>query len=179
MDIECPFCSFRAFDLVYILEHIEVYHPEDKNGCSDTDHIPGCFMPEKYVEGDSQSRDVYSEVEYIQCECSEHVQLSEFTGHLALHASEEITYANPPQAEEYAASSIQTISSIDFTTENSPQRRTSSHRRKTSKHVDHSEQRKVQHFKQSLPGRCLDSSSNTRPSVTKPRHTAPRRLGVG
>lgn len=181
MDIECPFCSFHAFDTIYIVEHIEIYHPEDEHASSDTEHIPKHVTPEKYFEGGSQSHDNDSEVEYIQCECGENVQLSEFTNHLALHMSEEITsYANLPQAEEYRASSIQAISPTESTTEIRSHLRTSSNRRKTDKHADHSEQRKVPHSKQRLTGRGLGSSpSNTRPSIAKPRHGAPRRLGVG
>lgn len=181
MNIECPFCDFHAFDTIYVVEHIDIYHPEDYYGSSDTEDIPKRFTPEKYVEGDSRSNDNDSEVEYIQCECGENVQLSEFTNHLTLHMSEEITsYANLPQAEEYRASSIQAISPIESLTETWSHLRTSSHRRKTGKHVDHSEQRKVPHSKQRLTGRGLGvSPSNTRPRIAKPRHGAPRRLGVG
>lgn len=181
MDIECPFCSFTAFDLLYILEHIEYYHPDDKHGSSDTEHITGRFAPENDFEEGSSSHDTYAEVEYIQCECGEHVQLSEFTSHLALHVSEEITSESIPSiAEEYGASSIRAGSSTEPITGTRSQLRISLSRRKTSKHTDHSEQRKVPHPNRSLMGRCIgSSSSNTRPSIAKTRHMAPRRLGVG
>ena len=181
MDIDCPFCSFHACDTIDIVEHIEAYHPENKHGSSDNECIPGRFTPEKYVEGGSKSHDDDSEVEYIQCECGENVQLSEFTNHLALHMSEEIiSYANLSQAEEYRPSSVQAISSTESITDTRSHLRTSSTRRKTGKHADHSEQCKVSHSKQRLKGRGLGTfSSHTRPNVAKPRHGVPRRLGVG
>lgn len=181
MDIECPFCSFHAFDTIYIVEHIDTYHPEDDHGSSDTEDISKRFTPEIYVEGDSRSYGSDTEVEYIQCECGENVQLSEFTNHLALHMSEEITsYANLPQDEEYRASSIQAISPLESTTATRSQLRASSNRRTTGKNADHSEQRKVPHSKKRSTRRGLVlSPSNTRPSIAKPRHGASRRLGVG
>lgn len=181
MDIDCPFCSFHACDTIYIVEHIEVYHPENKHGFSDAERIPGRFTPEKCLEEGSEFHDDDSEIEYVQCECGENVQLSEFTNHLALHMSEEmISYANLSQAEEYRDSSIQAISSTESTTDTRSHLRTSSTRKKTGKHADHSEQRKVSHSKQRMKGRSPGSfSSHARPSVAKPRHGAPRRLGVG
>lgn len=181
MDIDCPFCSFNVSDLLDILEHIEHYHPDDKQGSSDTNHIHGYLVPESYLEGGTRSHDTCSEVEYIQCECGEHVEVSEFTSHLALHVSEEFTsYSNLPQAEEYGPSSTRASSSTEFTTETGSQLRAPSSRRKTSKHADHSEQRKAPYSKRSLTGRCLGpSTSHTRQSIAKTRHTAPRRLGVG
>lgn len=181
MDIICPFCSFNAFDLIYLLKHIDDEHPDGEHGSFNSEPILGPITSENQVRGDSRLHEICSEVEYVQCECGEHVQLSEFTSHLALHMSEEITsYPNLTEAERCGAFSIRANCSTEPTTQIRSQLRTSSSRRKRSKHADHSEKRMVTHSKPSLAGRCFDSfPSNTRPSHARAIGTAPRRLGVG
>ena len=154
MEIECPFCSFTDFDLLYILEHVEQCHPDDSDSSSVTINNTGCLATRTNHEDGSSPHDT-SKIEYIECECGEHVQLSEFTSHLALHESEEITGDSiPPSIQQSRASSIRANCATESAMEIKSQSRTPSGKKKTSKHA------------------------NPRPCVAKAKHIGPRRLGV-
>ena len=180
MDIACPFCSLEDFDLQYILEHIEYCHPDDTESCPNSNHNSERPALKTDFEEGLKYHDSGSEIEYVQCECGEHVQLSEFTNHLALHLSEEITTDPiPPINDQLQRTPTGASSGTESATDTRLQLCTSSSRRKNSKHADHLEQRQGLHSSRSIVGRLVGSASSTTQSATaKTKHMAPRRLGV-
>lgn len=174
MDVECPFCSFIDSDLQYVLEHIDYCHPDNDEGPH------GNLASDNSLEEHPASHDDPTEIEYVQCECGEHVQNSEFTNHLALHVSEEMTTDLLPALSYASTASPDGTVATKPGMETGSQLRTTSNKRKTSKHTDNLEHSKVSRSNRSLFGRLVSpSSSDSRPSVAKSRYKAPRRLGVG
>jgi hypothetical protein len=158
--IECPFCSFSDSLLQYIAQHIEYCHPDKHDSPDRLNSYESC-----------------SELEYIECECGEDVVFSEFTGHMVLHLSEEMTAGSNPNNEGNSPTSSSPATEIatDTTSQLNPQWM----KRVSVKHTDYSEQPKIPHPIRNLAGRFFGLSSfNTRPYIPKRRHKAPQRLGV-
>lgn len=178
MNVDCPFCAFSDVSITYVTDHIEHCHLDDRNDILDSVHDTGHFGLESDVSLNEVTvcRDACSEVKYIQCECGDLVQLTEFTSHLAIHFPEEITVDSaPPEPNSYRASSIYAKSATGSATDADSRLRASSGSRKPVNHHRSSE-RKAQQPARGITGIFL--GSHIRQSISKSRHLAPRRLGV-
>jgi hypothetical protein len=172
MDVECPFCGFFSFDYTYVTEHIERCHLDDGPDFFQSVNNLGPLRCQSDINlrEVSGSRNARFEVKYIQCECGDHVQLSDFTSHSAIHFTEEKT---PPLSKPSRRSPIFAKPSTSPATNSDYQLRAHAN------HHVNSEQGKVQQPARGINGIYVgSSSSNARHCISKPRHAAPRRLGV-
>lgn len=88
MAAECPFCPFSDHDSYFLLEHVELYHPEGGQSPFIAKEAAMRLVDEDYDEEATSASDAPSEEEYIECECGESVILREFESHSELHRDE-------------------------------------------------------------------------------------------
>lgn len=184
MESECPFCPYSDSDCRYVVEHVEICHPEFGDSpfiVKSEEQTPLPIVEQD--EGPGQALDVPSAEEYVECECGEMVMLSEFTSHIALHDMEETTadlstpdILRPSTSPHPAGTDLSLNSTLEASShvyEPSNNGSSSKHRSRAGHHKNH---HGVQNFMGALLG---SSSSHSRSKVPKTRQKAPRRLGVG
>ncbi|KAL9125947.1 MAG: hypothetical protein Q9217_004925 [Psora testacea] len=83
--LTCPFCNFEDTDVYFLLQHVNLHHPEDgdapylvKAGQEQTQHV----------------RSMEGAPDMVECPCGEFCLLAEFQDHLDLHGAEDTDFTN-------------------------------------------------------------------------------------
>ena len=77
--LSCPFCAFEDIDADFLLQHVNLIHPENEN------------IPEPMIHEQEQSvliSPMEGANDWIECPCGEFCLLTEFQDHLDLHETE-------------------------------------------------------------------------------------------
>ena len=193
MAVDCPFCPFSDHEPYFLMQHVELCHPE--NGESPFMVKEGTSRQAERVDSDNESRstsdDSSDDEEYIECECGESVILKEFENHTELHRDEgmaldggerkaaDIAASKSPLRAGHASFSgagrMPAISLSDV----SPRLDKSLEINTVVKHRSRDPDIKQRHRVNKLKGLLLGSSSSTaRHKTAKDKHKSVRRLGV-
>lgn len=198
----CPFCPFSDHDYYFVMQHVELCHPE--NGESPFIATQDTVDRRPFPEADSDSAsttDVPSEddEEYVQCprRCGEAVTITELPNHMELHQDEGMAFdeADPHMRDgavllhggKAPLPSLQNQFSIDlpdvlhnYTAKSAPD--TTPGRR--PRHLKHREYQGGSNWKDFLLGSSSTSSSSSasksrsKTKTAKAKHATVRRLGV-
>ena len=192
MAVDCPFCPFSDHEPYFLMQHVELCHPE--NGESPFMVKEGVGRQPTSVEDDestSTSDASSEEEEYIECECGESVVLKEFESHTELHRDEDMALDEGDKETTKVATSrsplptglapfpgadrMQTVSLSDI----SPSRDDPFDVNAVIKHRSRYTDTKQRHGVNKWKGLLLGTSSSTaRPKTGKDKHKSVRRLGV-
>lgn len=179
MAVDCPFCSFADHETYFLMQHVELCHPE--NGES----------PFMVKEGAGRQEEGINDVEYIECECGESVVLREFESHTELHGDEGMAlHEGEKKAANIATSRSPlpaghtsfsragrmptvSLSDVDASQHDPLDIDTVIKQRSRSKNT------KQRHGVNKWKGLLLGTSSSAgRPKTAKDKHKSVRRLGV-
>lgn len=189
---DCPFCPFSDHEPYFLMQHVELCHPE--NGESPFMVKEGVGRQATSVEDDestSTSEASSEEEEYIECECGEWVVLKELESHTELHRDEGMALDEGDKKTTRIAASrtslptglatfpgadrMQTVSLSDI----SPSRDNPFDVNGVIKHRSRNTDTKQRHGVNKWKGLLLGTSSSTaRPKTGKDKHKSVRRLGV-
>ena len=81
--LSCPFCTFEDDDADFLLQHVNLVHPE-------IDDVPNAVQhgQERPDPAPAEER----ALDWIECPCGEFFLLAEFQDHLDLHDAEEFNF---------------------------------------------------------------------------------------
>jgi len=192
MAVDCPFCSFADHETYFLMQHVELCHPE--NGESPFMVKEGAGRQEEGVNDveSTSTSDVSSEdEEYIECECGESVVLKEFESHTELHRDEGMaldegekkvaniaTSRSPLRAGHASFSSADTMPTVSLSDVDTSQRDPLDINT-VIKHRSRSKNTKQRHGVNKWKSLLLGTTSSTgRPKTAKDKHKSVRRLGV-
>lgn len=197
----CPFCPFSDHDSYFLMQHVELCHPE--NGESPFIAKHGTVQPRPFSGGDSESAsttDVPSEddEEYVKCphRCGEAVTITELSNHMELHQDEGMAFdeaeshvhegGNIQHGCKAPLPGFQNQFSLDlpdalhnYTAKSTAD--TTLERR--ARHIKHRGYQRGSNWKDFLLGTASASSSSSsasksRSKTAKAKHATVRRLGV-
>ena len=196
----CPFCPFSDHDSYFLMQHVELCHPE--NGESPFIATQAKVVPRPFPEdgsGSASTTDVPSEddEEYVECphRCGEAVTVTELPNHMELHQDEGMAFdeAEPHQRDgaiylhggKAPLPGLQNQFSVDLpdalrNCTAKPAPGTTLERR--PRHIKHKEYRGGSSWKDFLWGTSStstsSSSSKPRSKTAKAKHATVKRLGV-
>lgn len=192
MAVDCPFCPFSDHETYFLMQHVELCHPESGESPFMVKESAG-RQAESFNDVESTSTsDVSSEDEaYIECECGESVVLKEFESHTELHRDEgmaldegEKKAANmaasrsPLRASHASFSGADRMPAVSLSDVN-PGQRDPLDINTVIKHRSCSKDTRQRHGVNKWKGLLLGTSSSTgRPKTAKDKHKSVRRLGV-
>lgn len=79
----CPFCDYTDRDHYFLLQHVEIVHPEGISPFA----VNG-DASQQTMDSDPWESARESSSEYIECQCGEFCVLAEFESHLEMHYAE-------------------------------------------------------------------------------------------
>ena len=193
MAVDCPFCPFSDHEPYFLMQHVELCHPENGESPFMVKKGAGRQAPGIDDEEDSASTsDASSEdEEYIECECGESVVLKEFGTHTELHCDEGMALdggekkatdiaapRSPLRAGDASFSGAQrtpTISLSDVSSNQDDHLKVDTVIKHRSRNIDTKQRHGVNRWRDILLGA---SSSTARSKTGKDKHKMVRRLGV-
>ena len=117
----CPFCPFSSTSYNGMVQHVDLYHPENGNvepAQQDDDENGGAPIPKPRTKqkGTNKAEVVPTTSEYMECECGETVALAEFEDHRELHLAENIDDGDNGTASDVLQTNIYDSPSIPYNT---------------------------------------------------------------
>ena len=105
----CPFCNFEDVEAAFLLQHINLLHPESEDAP---------YIVKNEQEQPHASQLMEGAHDWIECECGEFCLLSQFQDHFDLHRTEDADIDSIDIPTDVAASA--TASAVEFSSSMQP-----------------------------------------------------------
>ena len=191
MAVDCPFCPFSDHEPYFLMQHVELCHPENGESPFVVKEGAGRKVVSNDDDSASTSDASSNEEEYIECECGESVVLRDFHNHTELHRDEGMALdgaernvvgiaapRSPPQTGPASFSGrnmTHSISMSDLTLRHDTPLDVTTATKHRSRDTHLKQKHRANRWKNLLLG---TNSSKTRSETGKNKHKSVRRLGV-